>query len=122
MKNLLYNPKGYKKLRQYLRKNLTRAEVLLWSRLQKHQVYDYKFRRQFGVGNYVLDFYCPELKLAIEIDGDTHFRPQAIVNDTSRQKFLESLGIKTLRFTNNDIYQNISGVMETIIKSVTLIQ
>jgi len=78
----------------------------------------YKFRRQYGVNKYVVDFYCPKLKLAIEIDGDSHFGNQAIKYDQKRQSYIESFGIKFLRFTNNDIYNNIDEVLEVIINYI----
>ncbi len=81
----------------------------------------FKFRRQYSVNQYVIDFYCPELKLAIEIDGDSHFSIAAQRYDSERQKFIESFGIQFLRFVNNDIYENVDGVLlmihEWIIKN-----
>lgn len=74
-----------------------------------------KFIRQYGVGSYVIDFYCPKLKLAIEIDGDSHFQERAEEYDKKRQKFIEQFGIKFLRVTNTDIYENLDGVTEEII-------
>lgn len=75
---------------------------------------DLKFIRQFGVGPFVLDFYCPKLKLAIEIDGDSHFVERAEEYDKRRQQFIERFSIKFLRFTNGDIYENLDGVIEEI--------
>jgi very-short-patch-repair endonuclease len=74
----------------------------------------FKFRRQYSVNQYVVDFYCPELKLAIEIDGDSHFNDISEKYDKERQKSIESFGIRFLRFTNIDIYDNIDGVLQTI--------
>ncbi|MFH1335220.1 MAG: endonuclease domain-containing protein [Candidatus Zixiibacteriota bacterium] len=86
----------------------------MWSRLQRKQVWGYKFRRQFSVGSYVVDFYCPELKLAIEIDGASHFKEGAEDYDHNRQESIEQLGISFLRFTNSDIYKNLNGVLQSI--------
>jgi very-short-patch-repair endonuclease len=97
--------------RKYLRNNSTEAEQLLWSKLKGSQVLDFKFRRQQGVGSYILDFYCPEARLAIEIDGETHVRPDEIEYDKTRQHEIEELGIHFLRFTNRDVYNNLSGVL-----------
>ena len=66
------------------------------------------------MGMYVLDFYCPALKLAIEIDGDSHLKPGANERDADRQAFVESFGIRFLRFTNDQVYLNLEGVLETI--------
>ena len=76
-----------------------------------------KFRRQCGINNYVVDFYCPELKLAIEIDGDVHAYDSGIVYDKQRQKEIEALGIKVLRYTNNDVIQNTEGVLYDIVQT-----
>ncbi len=111
----IFNKKEYIKKRQYLRKNMTKAEIVLWSKLKGKQLNGLKFRRQCGINNYVVDFYCPELKLAIEIDGDVHAYNSRIVYDKKRQKEIEALGIKVLRYTNNDVIQNIEGVLYDII-------
>ena len=73
-----------------------------------------RFLRQYGVDQYVLDFYCPELKLAIEVDGDSHFMHGAEEQDKLRQEYIESFGIRFLRFTNEDVYTNIDGVCQTV--------
>ena len=74
-----------------------------------------KFIRQYGVGSYVLDFYCPKLRLAIEVDGPSHFDIWAQEYDKTRQQFIEKFNIRFLRFTNEDIYQNLEGVTEEIV-------
>ncbi len=109
-----FNLLASKRLRKVLRSEMPRAEVVLWSYLRGYQMKGYKFRRQFGVGEYVLDFYCPRIKLGIEIDGDSHFVSESQVKDVTRQKFIESQGIKILRFTNLEIYQNLDGAVEMI--------
>lgn len=114
----IFNKKEYVKKRQYLRKNMTKAEVFLWSKLKGKQLNSLKFRRQYGIGNYVVDFYCPELKLAIEIDGDVHGYNSRTVYDKQRQKDIESLGIKVLRYTNNDVIKNTNGVLHDIITTI----
>ncbi len=91
-----------------------RAEVLLWSRLRGRQLADLKFRRQYSVDRYVIDFYCPAAKLAVEVDGDTHYGDGAEIRDEKRQGFIESFGISFVRCTNEDVYQRISGVLEEI--------
>jgi very-short-patch-repair endonuclease len=94
------------------------AELILWSKLKKRQLHTQKFRRQFSVGPYVVDFYCPALKLAVEIDGDSHFQPGEQVRDGQRQEYIESFGIQFLRFTNMEVRENLRGVLETIHRKV----
>lgn len=93
-----------------LRKSQTDAEKKLWLILRNRQICGFKFRRQFGVGKYILDFYCADNKLAIEADGGQHFEDDAIKHDKTREEELKKLGIKVLRFNNNDILNNIEGV------------
>ncbi len=95
------------------------AEIQLWRYLSRKQMMGHKFRRQYGVDRYVVDFYCPALKLGIEIDGDSHFQPGAIERDSERQKYIESFGIEFLRFTNADIYENLDGVIDKIAEHIT---
>jgi len=90
------------------------AEVLLWAYLKNKHLGSYKFRRQYSVRNYVVDFYCVKIKLAIEVDGDSHFRKRTVAYDKNRQKEIESFGIKVIRFTNKEIYENIDEVIEKI--------
>ena len=90
------------------------AEVILWSKLQRKQLGGYKFRRQYGVGRYSVDFYCPKLKLAIEVDGDSHFREDATERDTRRQLYIEQFDVEVVRFTNDDIRSNLDGVLTAI--------
>ena len=111
----LFNNSKFKQLRQKLRNESPKAEIILWSQLKGGQLEGLKFIRQYGVGSYVIDFYCPKLKLAIEIDGDSHFQEGAEEYDKKRQKFIEQFGIKFLRVTNTDIYENLDGVIEEII-------
>jgi len=90
------------------------AEVILWSKIRAKQLGGYKFRRQYSVDQYILDFYCPKAKLGIEIDGDSHFSELAQKHDRKRQYLIESLGIKVLRFNNREIYENLDSVWEAI--------
>ena|SRR5680860_552242 len=115
--NKIYNIKNQKKTRQSLRNNMTKSEIILWSKLKGNQL-GYKFRRQHGIGKYIVDFYCPELKLIVEIDGDVHGFEENIIKDNARQEFLESLSLKVLRYTNNDVKKNISGVLEDLIAKI----
>ena len=103
-----------KEKRRSLRRNASKPEVLVWSRLRGKQLLGLKFRRQYSVGPYVVAFYCPALKLAVEIDGETHFRDAAVKEDDRRQAFVESFGIRFLRYTNGEVGGNLDGVMESI--------
>lgn len=109
----LFNLKSQKSLRKSLRKQGVMAETILWSKLRNKNL-GYKFKRQFGIGKYIVDFYCPRKRLVIEIDGATHSTNREIINDSIRQKYLESLGLEVIRFTNNDIRENMSGVLSKI--------
>ena len=111
------NPKDKSK-RKNLRNNIPKAEVILWQQLQGNKLDGLKFRRQYGIGPYVVDFYCVKCRLAIEIDGDSHFEKGAREYDKKRQKFIERFNIKFLRFTNSDIYENLDGVTEMISNEV----
>ena len=83
----------------------------------RKQINGFKFRRQFGIGKYIVDFYCPELKLVIEIDGDSHFQENRSY-DKKRQQYLKSLGLIVLRFTNHEIYHDLERALN-IIKQYT---
>jgi len=110
----IYNRNQEKQTRRRLRRDAPKAERLLWSRLRGGRADDLKFRRQYSVGPYVLDFYCPNAKLAIEIDGESHFDAIAERKDAKRQSFIESFGIQFLRFTNPDVYDRLEDVVEEI--------
>jgi len=96
-----------------LRNHVTHAEMVLWDYLRGNQ-FGYKFRRQHPVGNFIVDFYCHKLKLAIEVDGSVHNNEDVIEYDEERQKILESEGIKVIRFTNDDVLKNTENVMKKI--------
>ena len=112
--NQFYNHPLAREHRRTLRNTQTPTERTLWLHLRREQIAGAKFRRQFSVGHYVLDFYAPALKLAIEVDGECHNRPEAQEYDTIRQKTLEGLGIHFLRFTNQQVIHEIEAVLATI--------
>ena len=118
----VFNKTTLKERRQFLRKNMPKAEVILWSRIRRKQTGGCRFRRQYSVGSYVLDFYCPELKLAIEVDGDSHYRPGADEYDKDREESIRQLGIEFLRFQNTEVYQNLNGVLQTIYEKIELMK
>ena len=107
----IFNRKYQKQQRQDLRNNMTSVEIILWTKLKNRQLMGHQFRRQYGIERYVVDFFCTELKLAIELDGGIHAQEHVIENDTSRQNYIESLGIKVIRYSNDDIKENLNGVL-----------
>ena len=114
----IFNRPSEKQTRQSLRNSLPPAELILWSKLKNRQICAQKFRRQYSVGSYVVDFYRPALKLAIEIDGDRHFQPGEQEKDKARQQFIESTGVHFLRFRNVAVRANLRGVLETIYRKI----
>ncbi len=114
-----YNRTAQKAKRQNLRNDATKAERLLWRRLRGKQVDGLKFRRQYGVGEFVIDFYCPVAKLGIEIDGESHFNPSAELKDMTRQAIIESIGIHVIRFTNPQVYEELDAVVDEIFRVAT---
>jgi very-short-patch-repair endonuclease len=95
-----------------LRNDMTDAERILWSRVKNKQVSGYKFRSQHPIGRYILDFYCHEKLLAVEIDGDIHEIKKDY--DNYRDEFLKSMGIRTLRFDNREVIQDVELVISRI--------
>jgi very-short-patch-repair endonuclease len=108
-----YNPK-LKQLSQTLRKNMTDAERLLWSKLRMKQLKNVMFSRQKPLGEYIADFYCHQAKLVIEVDGGQHYTADSIEYDRIRNEFMKNMGLIVLRFTNIDVLNNIDGVVEVI--------
>ncbi|MBU2542671.1 endonuclease domain-containing protein [Patescibacteria group bacterium] len=103
------NKKEFKYLRKSLRQDQTKAEQLIWAGLRKKRN-GFKFRRQFQILNYIVDFYCNELRLIIEIDGYIHENDDHYNDDLIRQKELEKLGHKIIRYTNNQVYKQLESV------------
>jgi very-short-patch-repair endonuclease len=97
-----------------LRQDSTVVERRLWYRLRRGQIDGHRFRRQHPAGPYVLDFYCPELRLAIELDGGQHNFAAGIGRDQRRDSWLVARGVVVLRFWNSDVIENMTGVLETI--------
>ena len=110
----IHNRRSVKDLRQALRKSPTEAEERLWSKLRRSQLAGKKFRRQHSIGRYILDFYCPEVRLAVELDGSVHSHPTAGERDLDRTRFLEGLNVRVLRFENRLVFENLEGVLEMI--------
>ncbi|BET57747.1 endonuclease domain-containing protein [Geobacter sp. 60473] len=99
-----------------MRSNMTEPEKRMWYQCLKHL--PLRFRRQRPVGPYIVDFYCAELKLVIEIDGAGHATDEGIVYDAGRTAFLEGLGLRVIRFGNHEVMNNIEGVFESLQKEV----
>lgn len=114
MKNTHYNQQHLKDKRRTLRNYGTSAEAILWRGLKNKQIHGLRFRRQFSVDNYIIDFYCVSKRVAIELDGSQHFTSQGADYDTVRTNHLNALGITVLRFHNQDVYQNEAAVLEII--------
>jgi len=112
----IFNRFEIKERRRSLRKNMPSAEIVLWSKLKGGQLKDLKFRRQYSVGKFIVDFYCPNYKLAVEVDGQSHGDSEK--KDKERQKFIEGYGIKIIRVTNYKVYNNLNLVLEYILRTV----
>jgi very-short-patch-repair endonuclease len=104
------------KRQRALRNNSTDAEIKLWQYLRRRQVKGCKFRRQHPFGDFVLDFVCLKQKIVIELDGGQHL--EAVAYDNKRTRFLEQAGYVVLRFWNNEVFENIEGVMAVILRTV----
>ncbi len=108
----IFNKKSEQEKRRMLRAAATTAEKIMWSYLRKHQISDTRFLRQYSINRFVVDFYSPELKLAIEIDGNSHTGKEEY--DKLRQEIIENLNIRFLRFTNDEVLYNPGNVIDTI--------
>jgi len=97
---------------------MTDCEKLLWSKIRRKQLKGYKFYRQKVIGNYIVDFYCPRAKLVIELDGGQHFMDEGIERDKERDRYLSSLGLKVLRFTDKEVINELSSVLEKIYENL----
>lgn len=113
----LFNKDSTKDKRNNLKKNMTLEEELLWKKLRKDSL-GARFRRQYGIGEYVVDFYCPKLKLVIEIDGEQHHSQEGLEYDNVREEYMKELGIKTIRFSNVEVRDDIESVVEEIKKVI----
>lgn len=102
--------------RREFRRNPTRAESILWEHLKAKKLNGYQFRRQHGIGRFVVDFCNTKTRTIIELDGSIHLREEVRENDRLRQMELEQLGYSFLRFSNVEVYKNIEGVLKTILK------
>jgi|SRR3989338_4132835 len=119
MMTILRNRSELKNRRRTLRKNFTDAERKLWSKLRSKQLLGFKFFRQYSIGHYILDFFCPVLKLAIELDGGQHGQGAQVLYDKKRTEYLNKNNIEVIRFWDNDVLKNTEGVLLEIARNLT---
>lgn len=110
----LYNLQAQKERRRALRHNSSPAEYVLWQFLRGRRMQGYKFRRQHGIGPYIVDFYCPAARLVIEVDGDSHFSEEQKKYDARRTHYLEYYYHTVLRFRNDQVLKD----TETVVKKI----
>jgi len=116
---LHYNKHEYKNNRKRLRNYSTNAEIILWNRLKNKSLQGFKFRRQYSVDQFILDFYCTPLKLAIELDGQVHLEKEMKQHDENRDAYINCFGITILRINNEEVFTNINSVLNKIINKIT---
>lgn len=110
----IHNNPALKQFWRQLRNNATSAEAVLWTYLKNRQLKGRKFRRQHSIGKYIVDFYCPQENLVIELDGEDHFWQKGLNKDAARTNFLNSLGLKIIRFENKWVFNDIAHILSTI--------
>jgi len=103
-----------KKYSRRLRKEMTEAERVLWSRIRGKQLKGLQVYRQKPIGRFVVDFYCPKAKLVIELDGGQHYTEELQAKDETRDRYMMTQGLKTLRFSDKEVFENLTGVLEEI--------
>ena len=118
----IYNNPKKKDRRKELRNEGTAAEAVLWTYLQKRQLLGKKFRRQYSIGPYVVDFYCPECSLIVELDGASHFSILREDYEAERSRYLQKQNVQILRFENRILRENAESVLETIRETIRKIQ
>jgi len=105
-----------KKYSRRLRNEMTEAEKVLWSRIRGKQLKGFQVYRQKPIGRFVVDFYCPQAGLVIELDGGQHYSEEQQAKDKVRDQYMKALGLATLRFSDKEIFENLTGVLEEIWK------
>jgi very-short-patch-repair endonuclease len=101
-----------------LRRTMTRAERIVWSRIRRKQIEGLQFYRQKIIGRYIVDFYCPRARVIVEVDGGQHYGGEGLKSDGIRDSFMKNLGIQTLRISDADVLKNIDEVVLLIWNSV----
>ncbi|MEC4672670.1 MAG: DNA-3-methyladenine glycosylase [Nitrospirota bacterium] len=102
-------------LTRHLRSAMTPAESRLWSHLRSKQFHAFKFRRQHGIGPFIVEFFCPQQRLVVEVDGDVHAEPINLKREAEREEYLRSLGLLIVRYTNDEVLNNLEGVIENLL-------
>ena len=115
----LRNDPALKQRRRELRHNQTEAEKTIWAHLRNKQFYGMKFFRQYSIGSYILDFYCPSIKLAVELDGGQHNQSENQGYEAVLTKYLKAQGIEVMRFWNHEVLLDIEGVLSGLGLKVT---
>ena len=110
----IFNRNKSKDTRKELRNNLTKGEIILWQHLKGSQLGEFKFRRQQSIDDFVVDFYCPEIKLAVEVDGKTNEVEEVFTRDQWRQNIIEKEGVVFKRYTSNDIFNNLDQTLDDL--------
>lgn len=113
-----FNIKSLKNRRRELRRNQTRFEEILWNLLRGRKLNGFKFYRQYSIGPYVLDFYCPFVRLAIELDGEYHKRKDVYSYDQERSLYLKSVGVRVIRFINKETIDKTDQIIDRISKEI----
>ena len=117
----IYNILSKKEHRKELRHSSTAVEAILWKYLQGRKLAGKKFRRQASIGPYIVDFYCPECRVIVELDGAPHFTERGAERDARRTEYLNECGIRVIRFENKMIYRDLTLVLEEIERNLTLV-
>lgn len=112
-----HNPRWQRSRRRHLRTEGTSAEATLWTALKARRLGGFRWRRQFGIGPYIVDFYCPAARLVVELDGAVHDAPEARQYDDARTRFLRADGVRVLRFENRVVFEDPEGVKATILQA-----
>ena len=118
MTNFLRNDPVLKERRRALRRNQTDVERVFWSRVRNRHFLGLRFFRQYSVGPYILDFYCPDMKLGIELDGGQHNQAEGKEYDAARTEYLSAQGIDVIRFWNHEVLQELDGVLAKLEQKV----
>lgn len=113
----IHNRTKLKRFRKALRNHSTSAEATLWNQLKQRQLCGRKFRRQHSIGDFIIDFYCPEERLAVELDGKNHFSEEGKQKDANRTTYLNSLCVRVIRFENKWVFEDMNFVLTEIRKA-----
>ncbi len=109
----IYNKRKFQEFRSELRGRMTKSEALLWKYI-KNDSLGFRFRRQHGIGNYIVDFYCPKLKLVIEVDGLTHAEEEVFEKDQRKERFINENNITLKRYSDNQIFNDLDNTLMDI--------